>query len=512
MNATNYYVSTTRLVLQADPDSPPSWQDLYTALPTLRNSLSCTVCENLLSEPYTPEETTCEHHVCKSCKGGVKKLRPTCSWCKDYSKYSENVQLRILLENYKKLCGLIKITRIYWHILRNPEQGSIIKDIIAESEGEKIPRPLLVENVRPTPVKENPAKVKVEVKEELEPPDEVLSSPYSILKARPKPAAVPAVAAKVDLEGRFEEAQPTPKASPVPSPPSNSPPEAVQHQPSLLGRPAQQGPKPSGTRKIKAEAFILNPLKGKADLPQIRRLESLPKTVRPIGETQTKQTLLSDYGISSSPKSAKVEAPTSSKHGPLVEVKLEPGLPPKVGRLEDGRRGSDEGGKRKLTGCRCGNATLCPGKLTCCGQRCPCYVDNLACTDCKCKGCRNPHRPGGGKVRPTLPFSSNVQVVYPVAKDQQATVRIPVTLANADMVNLKGINLEGITNSETINLKGIDLSQLPILNLDGSSGSSGNRGGIGGQQATSNSSTSISTLSVISLVKGGAGRLAHHSK
>ena len=38
---------------------------------------------------------------------------------------------------------------------------------------------------------------KVEVKEELEPPDEVLSSPYSILKARPKPAPVPAVAAKV---------------------------------------------------------------------------------------------------------------------------------------------------------------------------------------------------------------------------------------------------------------------------------------------------------------------------
>ena len=103
-----------------------------------------------------------------------------------------------------------------------------------------------------------------------------------------------------------------------------------------------------------------------------------------------------------------------------------------------------------------------------------------------------------------------MQVVYPVSKDQQATVRIPVTMANADMVNLKGIKLEGITNSETINLKGINLSQLPILNLDGSSGSSGNRGG--NQQATSNSSSNISTLSVISLVKGGAGRLAHHSK
>ena len=91
-----------------------------------------------------------------------------------------------------------------------------------------------------------------------------------------------------------------------------------------------------------------------------------------------------------------------------------------------------------------------------------------------------------------------------MAKDQQATVRIPVTLANADMVNLKGINLEGMTNSETINLKGIDLSQLPVLNMDGST-NTGNRGGAGQAAISAN----ISTLSVISLVKGSSGRLAH---
>ena len=33
-----------------------------------------------------------------------------------------------------------QVLSITGHILRNPEQGSIIKDIIAESEGEKIPR------------------------------------------------------------------------------------------------------------------------------------------------------------------------------------------------------------------------------------------------------------------------------------------------------------------------------------------------------------------------------------
>lgn len=54
----------------------------------------------------------------------------------------------------------------------------------------------------------------------------------------------------------------------------------------------------------------------------------------------------------------------------------------------------------KRKGCRCGNATATPGKLTCCGQRCPCYVESKACIDCKCRGCRNPHfKDGQKKVR-----------------------------------------------------------------------------------------------------------------
>ena len=95
-----------------------------------------------------------------------------------------------------------------------------------------------------------------------------------------------------------------------------------------------------------------------------------------------------------------------------------------------------------------------------------------------------------------------------MAKDQQATVRIPVTLANAEMMNLKGINLEKIAKSEKINFKGIDLSQLPILNLDSSSSG---RARVDGQQQQpgSSSTSSMSTLSVLSLVKAGTGRVAH---
>lgn len=58
----------------------------------------------------------------------------------------------------------------------------------------------------------------------------------------------------------------------------------------------------------------------------------------------------------------------------------------------------------KRRGCRCGNATAAPGKLTCCGQRCPCYVDSKACIDCKCRGCRNPHYADGQKKVRMLGF------------------------------------------------------------------------------------------------------------
>lgn len=43
-------------------------------------------------------------------------------------------------------------------------------------------------------------------------------------------------------------------------------------------------------------------------------------------------------------------------------------------------------------GCRCGNATTTPGKLTCFGQRCPCYTEQKPCNQCKCRGCRNPRQ------------------------------------------------------------------------------------------------------------------------
>ena len=179
-----------------------------------------------------------------------------------------------------------------------------------------------------------------------------------------------------------------------------------------------------------------------------------------------------------------------------TEASESPSLSGSVSSAEQKKSPSSRS-KMKKSGCRCGNATLCPGKLTCCGQRCPCYVDNLPCIDCKCRGCRNPHLPGGGKARPALPMIQNMKVLYPgsTSKDGKITsnsvIFQPVksvpekvvykSLSSTDNKIVYPIRAFSAKNKKdsvrmpvnTINIKDLDLSKLPIISL-ASSSTSGN--------------------------------------
>lgn len=104
MNSTNLYVTTTQIILKANPSNPSTWQDLYRLIPYLRNSLCCVVCSNLLVDPLTPTLAQCQHHLCRTCRGGRKKIKPACEACKDCIEYTENKRLRVLLQCYKKMC------------------------------------------------------------------------------------------------------------------------------------------------------------------------------------------------------------------------------------------------------------------------------------------------------------------------------------------------------------------------------------------------------------------------
>jgi hypothetical protein len=97
---------------------------------------------------------------------------------------------------------------------------------------------------------------------------------------------------------------------------------------------------------------------------------------------------------------------------------------------------------------RCGNAATQPGKLTCCGQRCPCYVEAKSCVDCRCKGCKNPYLPGGKKLlqginavidtktNTTIPMGVNItsmasNVVCSPSTSSMASTSLPISCSTA---------------------------------------------------------------------------------
>ncbi|XP_062988416.1 E3 ubiquitin-protein ligase MSL2 [Elgaria multicarinata webbii] len=133
VNATALYISASRLVLSYGPgEDPQCLAEIGKLLPYFRQSLSCCVCGNLLQDPIAPTNSTCQHYVCKSCKGKKMMMKPSCSWCKDYEQFEENKQLSILVNCYKKLCEYITQTPLARDIKQavdtSPDLLTLLKD------------------------------------------------------------------------------------------------------------------------------------------------------------------------------------------------------------------------------------------------------------------------------------------------------------------------------------------------------------------------------------------------
>ncbi|XP_076174194.1 male-specific lethal 2 isoform X2 [Ptiloglossa arizonensis] len=326
MNATSLYVSTCRLVLQADADDPNSWTDLYRLVPYLRQSLSCTVCSNLLIEPHTPTETNCQHHVCRGCRGGRKKLKPSCGWCKDYDRYVENVQLRILLQCYKKLCEYLTNTNIYRSLILSVSSNKTgnsastigvtsLMELIQEGSG---------------------------FKDEFKSTAGLSKSAYSILPC------VYTSTTSTQTQGNTMQSSETISQS-------------ISESPAI--------------RTVSNGSSIYSVMyAGSGNKITIKRKAAAAEDTE-VGQQDIDGNQHSSVGGSSGFKKP---------------------------------RSSSARSKRK--GCRCGNATAIPGKLTCCGQRCPCYVESKPCVECRCRGCRNPHTADGLKIRPHIPELHNLQL------------------------------------------------------------------------------------------------------
>lgn len=325
MNAMNLYVTTTQIILKSNPNNPNSWQDLYRLIPYLRNSLCCVVCGYLLVDPMSPSTAKCQHHQCKQCQGGRKKIKPMCLQCKDGVSYSENKLLRTLLQCYKRMCTMLINSCIYKELAEQASlsgAGSLISLI---KEGEAF-------------------------EDEYKSTIGLPKSTYSILPCvytNSSTQTAQQANANAQIQGqRREEAATVYMGNPKTS------------MYSVLY--AGTGNKITIRRKAK--------LDGRAGVKR-DAISAGPNTTSG-GAIFKKPILLIGTGGGPGNKQSQGASATSTQK------------------------------ERQRRGCRCGNATATPGKLTCCGQRCPCYVDGKACLECRCRGCRNPHAADGSKVIP----------------------------------------------------------------------------------------------------------------
>ncbi|XP_018335832.1 E3 ubiquitin-protein ligase MSL2 [Agrilus planipennis] len=304
MNPFNLYVTTSQIILKSTPESSNTWQDLYRLVPYLRNSLCCVVCGNLLLEPLTPSGK-CQHHVCRKCKGGRKKLKPTCTTCKDYKTYSENKPLRTLLQCYNGMCVMLISSEIF--------------RILTEQAAQNVPGAAnLILLIKEGAVFEDNYHRDVGLSK----------SAYSIL-------------------------------------------------PCIYTNSGTQ------TLQINNSNSLQNDIILDSDLRRICNGNLYSVLYSGTGSKITiKRKPLENQGIKG--------MRTNINDDITVDKQAAFKKPTNKCMLKSRR------------GCRCGNATATPGKLTCCGQRCPCYVESKACIECKCRGCRNPHMPDGNKKRPQL--------------------------------------------------------------------------------------------------------------
>ncbi|RWS13265.1 hypothetical protein B4U79_06018 [Dinothrombium tinctorium] len=239
---------------------------------------------------------SCQHHVCKECIGGKMRLKPSCSWCKDHSKFIENIQLRILLQCYRKMCRFM-LTQKAIQKMSNIKIGGV-----NELNDETTPSLTLHQLIEE-------------------------GSNYADNYSFSDPVHV-----KSSQKNGFNSA-------------------ANHLQQTLTTHVQTHSVTPVVTTAVAAVAAAAT----SASATRITNVQN-------INANSTNSSNVSKSSIAQITNTSTVTIPQQQQ------------------RIKQRR------------GCRCGLATANPGKLTCCGQRCPCYVEGKACRECKCRGCRNPNK------------------------------------------------------------------------------------------------------------------------
>ncbi|KAK2140950.1 hypothetical protein LSH36_1199g00003 [Paralvinella palmiformis] len=415
-NAINLYINTCRYVIQSNPYDPDTWPELHRYLPYLRQSLSCCVCSKVLHIPMGLPDSPCQHHVCKECIGGKMRFKPTCSWCKDSSQYVENSILRTVIQCFKKLCEYLgssavavsvgNINTVDTNILMTAiNDGMHIKDDYVSPTGPQFvlfPPKLHKINSRRTSKEERTVQ-RADSSNQDKGEGRLCVNGDESVRDKKLVGAETKVCRK---RKRISESGSRNKAK----------------------QPQQQCPNGHGidldseNRSILSRNSIYETVAAEHDYNRnsapnvttnsvlkvrIRKVEgdheSLIRRPKLVAEAMfTHDVVTNSLNADDDFNKTDSLGDISNNNDTLQGDKTDQGK-------------NKPSGKRKITGCRCGLATPNPGKLTCCGQRCPCYSSFKGCVDCKCRGCRNPRgdRPSPHSLKAQLTSQSRIPLTSP---------------------------------------------------------------------------------------------------
>ena len=361
MNATAIYLKTCRYVIAADFADRETWSDLYRYLPYLRQSLSCFVCRNLVLKPLAPGHKNCFHFVCEKCKGGRMKLKPQCSWCKNYHNFQEQTQLRVLVLCFCKLCEYIHNTPIgadLRSLSTNGETNNLVK-IIQEA---------------------------LDFHDDFQIPDLLLPPPFLPPKlTETKSSTIPSM--------------------PTDQSPSTSSSAIVSTGPSSksktttdLGTELQSADISHSSTDDESDVVVDV---GHDEPPELSPLSSdeiidVCKTPSPIEKEKhhkKKKSVLSiSFDKAKDASSLQQKVLVFNCEDKSIANKVHVSSPVMELAVKKAKVVSNPN-KTEVKICKCGRGGT-NSRLTCLGQRCPCYIKKLPCIGCRCTGCRNPRKPG----------------------------------------------------------------------------------------------------------------------
>lgn len=419
MTSMDQYLTVCRYVIGADLDNPATWAEVRKLLIGIRQSLTCCVCGGLLNQPTGPARSLCCHHVCKRCVGNkMRYIKRGCGWCKSFEEFVPNRQLDCVIRCFRRLCQYLRGrgTRVFAVCGDNATVNDILAIVqeatdssceISPGCSEREFKTLAQHSSPRTPLQDGRQRHSIVdvVNNEQDADSEIRFKFRRVKRELHKPTNKTSDNGSVQNGAHFNSTVSSERISNY----------IVEEVSSFIsGGSSYTKLKPSCLMSDRFSQTMTSP----ADLggcDNDKKLENFVLAEHDYNKFTSEEFDTSagnfDWTTEEDEQSPKrttstdsvVRTSLRSKFGNLCEdiSQLSSVVNEFISNDNSNNNSSSPGdvasesNRRRCKmkgnlGCRCALATPNPGKLTCCGQRCPCYAAFKGCNNCKCRGCRNP--------------------------------------------------------------------------------------------------------------------------